>query len=183
MTAPHIRPRAVLPTVYEDLHVVGDVMVLKRVYDRNQLWLPFGNTILFKSEPKPEPVPSYTRHNFKERAYVMVSDQARMMYPRDNSLYAKQYVLPFKEHKRVNNGAMKALKKHHFPLWDKNPRSKSPQVIETLFHLDLDTREHQRVDIEAWCNDNLRGRYFLRSDRVIYFELEFDALMAKMYFS
>ena len=83
----------------------------------------------------------------------------------------------------MNNGAMKALKKHHFPLWDKNPRSKSPQVIETLFHLDLDTREHQRVDIEAWCNDNLRGRYFLRSDRVIYFELEFDALMAKMYFS
>lgn len=180
--APSTHPIAVLSTVYEDLHVVGDVMVLKQVYDRDQLWLPLGDTILFKAEPSPTPPIPYARHNFKDRTYVAISDQARMMYPRDNSIYAKQYVLPFAEHKRVNNGALKALKKHHFPLWDKRPNANSKQVMDDLFSLNLD-RTHERFDIEAWCNENLRGRYYLRSDRVIYFELEFDALMAKMYFS
>lgn len=175
-------PHTVLHKVYQDLHVVGgDVIVMAREFDRNQLWLPLGTTFLFKAEERPAPPAPYAKHNFKERAHVRISDQARIMYPRDNAMFAKQYVLPYVEHKRINNGAMKALKKHHFPLWDKRPNCHSKNIVDCLF--DLDVYGFTRQAIEAWCNENLRGRYFVRGDRTIMFELEFDAMMAKMYFS
>lgn len=181
-----LAPTRIPHQVYEDLHVVGGaVVVLKREYPREQLWIPFeGMTLFFKAEPRktiPAIPPQPTPPKFPARPYAVIGDHDRIMYPRDNAQFAKQYVLPFKEHKRLNNGAIKALKKHHFPLWEKNPNAQSKQAIETLFHIDV--RGHTRPDIEAWCDETLRGRYFVRGDRTIYFELEFDCMMAKMYFS
>ena len=182
MTA-DINAKLVRPKAYANLHIAGgpNVCVLRQEYDRDQLWLPLGTVFLFDAVPLNPAPPPYTKHNFKERAYVLLPDHARIMYPRDNSQYAKQYVLPYKEHKRLNNGAMKALKKHQFPLWDKRANCESKQVMDCLFTLDV--FGHTREDIEDWCDENLRGRYFLRANRTITFELEFDCLMAKMYFS
>lgn len=171
------------PKANADLHYAGaeDVCVMRYQYDRDQLWLPLDTTFLFEAFPlDPEPEP-YKKHKFKNHPYVQIEDAARIMYPRDNVVYAKQYVLPFKEHKRVNNGAMKALQRHQFPLWDKKPNCNKKPITECLFSLKVSG--YSRQEIEAWCNENLRGRYFLRREQVIYFELEFDCLMAKMYFS
>lgn len=178
------KARLVRPSAYTNLHIAGgdNVCVMRGEFDRNQLWLPLGTVFIFDAVPLPQPPPPQpTTGKIKERTYVLLPDHARIMYSRDNSLYAKQYVLPYREHKRLNNGAVKALKKHHFPLWDKRENCQSKQVMDCLFSLDV--YGHDRADIEKWCDDNLRGRYFLRANKTLFFELEFDCLMAKLYFS
>ncbi len=176
-----LRPTPIPHQDYQDLHVVGGaVILLRKEYPREQLWLPFEGTLLFKAAPPEKPPVPYNKHNFPARPYVLTSDHERIMYPRDNAQFAKQYVLPFKEHKRLNNGAIKALKKHHFPLWEKNPNSESKKAEETLYQLTVSG--FTRLDIEEWCNEYLRGRYFVRGEKTIFFELQFDCMMAKMYF-
>ena len=180
-------PAPALPKTFDGLHIVGGpVCVLEQDYSVNQHWLPLGTTFAFNAEPAPErPVP-YTPHNFKSTpVFLQIEDRHRLMYPRDHANHPKQYVLPFIEHKRVNNGAMKALAKHGFPLWDRAPMSDEPKkgtkAEDVLFQIEI--AGHYRLNIEKWCNENLRGRYYIRGERLVIFELEFDAMMAKMYFS
>lgn len=177
MTVESIIPERVVDLVY----VAGaEVVVLKEQYDRRQLFLPLGTVFVFEAESRPQAVP-YARHKFNNRAYAKIDETHRIMYPRDHAAHAKQYVLPYAEHKRMNNGAMKALKKHGFPLWDKTCDFDTKNPFECLNSLEV--INFHRPDIEAWCDSNLRGRYFIRDHRVIYFELSFDAMMAKMYFT
>lgn len=154
---------------------------LKQKYDPNQGWLDFGDTFLFDVEHQPAPPPPYTRFNFGKKndpVYVKIPDDARVMYPR-GPMWNNQHILPFAEHKRINNKHLKSLGKHNFPGWDRIPGKTGLESLHRVSVSVIETRE----DIEEWCNLHLRGRYHIRDARHLTFELSFDAMMAKMRFS
>jgi hypothetical protein len=157
-----------------DFHVVGDhFMVLTARYDANQGWLSFMDRAVFAARPE--------RSMMNEPAvppnkamYVRVSEQDKLLYPPVSESPA-QIVLPFAEGKRISNSQYKAMQKCGFKAWDLD-LSGEPYVVKVR-------SGERREEIAAWCSENCRRRFHIRSNVSLTFESEIDAVAAKLRFS
>lgn len=153
------------------VYIVGDPpIILKNSYDFAQLWFDFMRGTVFKKnieEDSPPPVKK------KNNTYVYIEDIYRKLYSTDGS-YANQLVLPFIEGKRITNSEFTKMKADGFRAWDKDSKG-------DIYGLNIETPE-TRGNIEEWCKNNCKRRFYVTSNKKIFFQDENDFIIARLRF-
>lgn len=167
------------PRICRPLYTVGaGVLVLEKVYDADQHWLPFVTAVF------PTPPPSQPPETAEQEAAVARRKlRRRKRNPHANVHHTHQYiaiyekgvpqrVMPFEEFRRVTHGEYDRLNKADFPAWD---RTNNGDLLR------LEFSASQRHAILEWCQENCLGRFYPR-ERMVLFESDLDAVCAKMVF-
>jgi len=158
-------------SIPENIRVVGSSpIILKNFYDSSQFWFEFMSGAIFPTYLEEAPIPP---KKIKNTTYVSIEDKCRKLYPTD-SCYNNQWVLPFIEGKRITNSEFTKMKIDGFHSWDKDSDG-------CLYVLHIEAHE-TRLNIEEWCKNNCRLRFYINSNKRIFFQCANDFIIARLRF-
>jgi len=164
-----------LPWITPDnavVQIVGEQpLVLSQDYDPRQFWLPFSNFLILFLRPQPEHHEKISIKKRLERTFAIVSHHHRPLYVFEENV--PQLLLPFKGWRKVSKTGWIRLTDAKHPGWERDAENR-------LYNFGFDPKQHE--DVEAFCEDNCRGRFYLKKKGRIFLELQTDFLITKIAF-
>jgi len=156
-----------------NIRMIGIIpIILKKYYDENQYWFDFMRGAIFQTQSEEKPKQNSSK-SIKQTTYARVDDIYKSLYPRDY-FDKNQWVLPFLEGKRITNSEFDKMRNSGFANWDKDSTGQP-------YSITLSTPE-KRGKIEEWCKMNCKHRFYINSNKRIYFQYADDYLIAKLRF-
>jgi hypothetical protein len=176
------------PDEFAELFVIGQTpIVMRRAYDANQHWFDFMKgslTQCIEYDKIPISLKEITEEDKIELAErslapcLPASHMYREMYIVEGAKKFSgmpgipQYLLPFREHRRLRRRVYESLKTMGFPGFDTTTEG---TAISLHFH------EDRRAEFLMWCDENCTGFYYI-DGTFAAFQKKLEGFQAKLAF-